>query len=74
MGGGVLLSGLAPRDARSQDGSQGPRIQVDESEKNLGTILQGESATANFTFTNVGDQVLVVTRVRSCCGVTATIE
>lgn len=50
-----------------------PRLSVAEPEYDFGQIFQGESTQHEFHFTNVGDEPLLVTKVRSSCGCTAAL-
>lgn len=46
----------------------GPRIQFEETTIDLGELEQGGKTVFDFWFTNVGDQPLVLTTVKSSCG------
>ena len=50
-----------------------PRLSVDTPEHDFGQIFQGETVQHEFNFTNVGDEPLLVTKVRSSCGCTAAL-
>jgi hypothetical protein len=50
-----------------------PKIQFAEYEWHFGDMMQDEEQTHVFTFTNVGDAPLVVTRTHTSCGCTAAI-
>jgi hypothetical protein len=45
----------------------------DQEEFNFGTIKQGESVTHEFTFTNTGKEVLILTNAQGSCGCTVPI-
>ncbi len=47
-----------------------PRIEVDLSEYNFGSIEEGQKVTHVFRFSNTGDAPLNIERVRSSCGCT----
>jgi len=51
----------------------GPKIEVDETDFNFGTVLQGERVVHSFTFHNAGDEPLRIERVKSSCGCTAVL-
>ncbi len=45
-------------------------IQFDEETHDFGTINDGDKVTHRFTFTNTGDQPLILSNVRGSCGCT----
>jgi hypothetical protein len=49
--------------------AEGPRITLEETAHDFGEIGPGTSHEAEFKFTNTGNAPLIVTQVRSCCGV-----
>jgi hypothetical protein len=50
-----------------------PKIQVDESEHDFGTIKAGEEIAHEFRFTNTGTADLIITDVKTSCGCTAAV-
>jgi hypothetical protein len=50
-----------------------PDLQVETPSFNFGEIFQGEKVPHVFEFTNQGDEVLKIDRVRSSCGCTAVL-
>lgn len=48
----------------------GPRIVFAEREHNYGTIQKGGDGNCTFTFTNTGDEPLILSNVRASCGCT----
>ncbi len=50
-----------------------PKLDVDHYEYNFGEIYQGENVKHTFPFTNQGDSLLSVEKVRSSCGCTAAL-
>ena len=48
----------------------GPRIEFSELEHNYGTIQKGGDGNCEFTFTNNGNEPLILTNVRASCGCT----
>lgn len=50
-----------------------PVMQVESSKFDFGEVFQGEKVPHVFTFTNAGDEVLKIDRVRSSCGCTAVL-
>ena len=49
-----------------------PSIQFIESEYDFGTMKQGEKAVKNYSFTNNGKSDLIIRKIRTTCGCTAT--
>lgn len=55
----------------TQDANQhGPKIVFAEREHNYGTIQKGGDGNCVFTFTNTGDEPLILSNVRASCGCT----
>jgi len=52
---------------------EGPKIQFKELKWDFGNKKQGEVLTHTFRFENVGDETLVISRVRTSCGCAAAI-
>jgi hypothetical protein len=52
---------------------KGPKIQFEEMKWDFGNKKQGEVLTHKFRFENVGDETLVIHRVRTSCGCAAAI-
>lgn len=50
-----------------------PKITVEQPQHDFGTITQGEKVPHSFVFTNAGDDLLKIERVRSSCGCTAAL-
>ena len=50
--------------------AHGPRITFAEREHNYGTIQKGGDGNCAFTFTNTGDEPLILSSVRASCGCT----
>ena len=48
----------------------GPKIVFAEREHNYGTIQKGGDGNCEFTFTNTGDEPLILSNVRASCGCT----
>ena len=51
-------------------GNKGPIIKFDNESYNFKEIIQGSKAEIDFVFTNVGDEPLIISNVRSTCGCT----
>lgn len=49
-----------------------PKIAVDNAVYDFGTVLEGVFVTHKFLLSNVGDESLTITRVRTSCGCTTT--
>ncbi len=47
-----------------------PIIELEETEYNFGTVIQGEKVAHSFVFTNTGDGNLVISNVKASCGCT----
>lgn len=50
-----------------------PVMHVDNSKFDFGEVFQGEKVPHVFKFTNTGDEILKIDRVRSSCGCTAVL-
>lgn len=48
----------------------GPKIVFAEQVHNYGTIQKGADGNCTFTFTNMGDEPLIISNVRASCGCT----
>jgi hypothetical protein len=66
----LLLTFLLIFTAASTAFTAQPRIEVDSSEYNFGSIEEGQKVTHVFRFSNSGDAPLNIERVRSSCGCT----
>mgnify|MGYP001331357754 CR=1 FL=1 len=64
-----LLLMVLPASAENK----GPQLQIEQPDFPFGEILQGDRVNHVFTFTNTGDQTLVVSKVKSSCGCTAAL-
>ncbi|RLD40212.1 MAG: hypothetical protein DRI89_12485 [Bacteroidetes bacterium] len=54
------------------DASIGPRFEFDETEHNFGNMIQGEKVSYDFQFTNTGGADLIINKVSTSCGCTAS--
>lgn len=52
------------------ESEHGPKIVFAEREHNYGTIQKGGDGKCSFTFTNTGDEPLILSSVRASCGCT----
>ncbi len=52
--------------------ASGPRITFEEKSHDFGDIQQGDKVSYTFKFTNTGTQPLVIAKVETTCGCTAT--
>ncbi len=53
--------------------ASGPKIQIEESEYDFGTIKAGEAIAHEFNFLNAGTADLIITDVKTSCGCTAAV-
>ncbi len=67
----VPAAGMA-EEAKGAPTPAGPRITFKETVRDVGESWQGDQVTHVFSFTNTGDSVLEISRVRSTCGCTAS--
>ncbi len=54
-------------------GAGAPRVEFESRELDFGEIRQGERVTDTFRLRNVGDDTLVIEKVRTSCGCTAAV-
>ena len=69
----VMAIGSAQAQEEKNESTEnipGPRIVFAEMEHNYGTIVKGGDGNCEFTFTNTGDEPLVLSNVRASCGCT----
>jgi hypothetical protein len=70
----VMSIGAAnAQNAKSEtpkEDQHGPKIVFAEREDNYGTIQKGGDGNCTFTFTNTGDEPLILSSVRASCGCT----
>ena len=67
----LALTTLNAQDNRTQETPKnGPKITFNELEHNYGTIQKGGDGNCEFTFTNDGNEPLILTGVRASCGCT----
>lgn len=52
--------------------SNAPKIEFLENEHDFGTIKQGEKTSYNYSFSNTGESDLVIRKIKTTCGCTAT--
>lgn len=65
----VILLGTGFLSARTK----GPVLQLKETSYDFGQVKEGEIVTHVFTFKNIGDEPLVIKKVRTTCGCTAAL-
>lgn len=56
----------------ADDGMQLPQISFKKTEHDFGRVIQGEVVTYNFRFTNTGNADLIIAKVSTSCGCTAS--
>lgn len=69
----VMTLGVANAQEEKKEAAEalhGPRITFAEREHNYGTIQKGGDGNCVFTFTNNGDEPLILSNVRASCGCT----
>jgi hypothetical protein len=67
----VILVSIASGNLRFAD--NGPKIQFEDLKWDFGNKKEGEVLTHKFRFENIGDEPLVIARVRTSCGCAAAI-
>jgi hypothetical protein len=55
-----------------EDSIKAPRLSLDRSTHNFGTINQGDIVTTNFELTNTGKSELIIYKTKASCGCTAS--
>ncbi|HEU4717062.1 MAG TPA: DUF1573 domain-containing protein [Bacteroidia bacterium] len=66
----VSFAGAHPSSAYVSFDGGGPVITFDSETIDFGTLVQGNEAIRTFTFTNTGDQPLVISSIKGQCGCT----
>lgn len=66
-----LVSGILSIAQTTTTPQNGPAIKLEETNHEFGDIYQGEKVNYVFTFTNIGNQPLVLSEVVTTCGCTA---
>ena len=71
----IALMSIGVANAQEQkkeatEAQHGPKIVFAEREHNYGTIQKGGDGNCVFTFTNTGDEPLILSSVRASCGCT----
>lgn len=69
-GGEYNIDNPANADNPDANGDGLPTIDLEETEYNFGTVIQGEKVSHSFVFTNNGDGNLVISNVKASCGCT----
>ncbi|MFC1833768.1 DUF1573 domain-containing protein [Thermodesulfobacteriota bacterium] len=54
--------------------ASGPKIHFDKEKIDLGPVPYGTKAVAEYEFTNVGDETLIIEKLRSTCGCTKAVK
>lgn len=70
---GIMSIGAANAQEQKSEANEvthGPKIVFAEREHNYGTIQKGGDGNCVFTFTNTGDEPLILSSVRASCGCT----
>jgi len=70
IAGRVLVGALCVIGSISAVDAAGPKMRVDRETHNYGTVLYGEKVVEKFQFTNTGDEILVVDKIRPDCSCT----
>lgn len=67
----MAMTVVNAQDVQNNDTPQnGPKIEFTELEHNYGTIQKGGDGNCEFTFTNQGNEPLILSNVRASCGCT----
>lgn len=69
-GGEYNIDNPANADNPDANGDGLPTIDLEETEYNFGTVIQGEKVSHSFVFANNGDGNLVISNVKASCGCT----
>ncbi|MDL2262907.1 DUF1573 domain-containing protein [Bacteroidales bacterium OttesenSCG-928-I21] len=56
----------------TEDLANAPKIEFKELEYDFGTLKQGEKSSHNYVFTNTGKSDLIIRKIKTTCGCTAT--
>ena len=70
---GVMLLLIGHANAQSAKAQNGPVITFEKSTHDFGDIVQGDKVEHTFTFTNTGNEPLLITNVNVQCGCTTPI-
>lgn len=57
-------------ETKAEQPLDGPKIQFTEQEHNYGTMSKGADGSCMFTFTNEGNEPLILSNVKASCGCT----
>lgn len=66
----IILIALPLTISFAQEKNDGARIKFDKTTHNFGDVVQGDKVSHTFTFTNDGNQPLVISNVLATCGCT----
>ena len=67
----MAFATINAQEAKPQEQpSDGPKITFTEQEHNYGTIKKGGDGNCEFTFTNDGNEPLILSNVKASCGCT----
>lgn len=68
----MAMGAVNAQDDKGQtvENQHGPKIVFAEMEHNYGTIQKGGDGNCEFTFTNTGNEPLILSNVRASCGCT----
>jgi hypothetical protein len=68
----MVVSSILAQEAKPTPAAKvdGPVLTLDKASHDFGTITQGDVVEKVFTFTNTGNQPLIITNVQTSCGCT----
>ena len=67
----MAFATINAQEAKTQDQpADGPKIAFTEQEHNYGTLKKGGDGNCEFTFTNEGNEPLILSNVKASCGCT----
>lgn len=66
----LTFGAVKAQDVQKQEPVSGPKIEFANMEHNYGQIQKGGDGNCQFTFTNIGNEPLILSNVKASCGCT----